>query len=165
MNIGRIAVMRAGWPNTVSGMTVNRFCSSGLQSIALAAQQIMAGMGEVIIAGGSESMSMISMTGHAYSPNPTLMEIHPRSTWAWARPPKTWPPSTPSPAPMPMPSRSPRTRKPPPPKMRGSLMRQIVPIDVVLDDVDKNGQANGAPFSSSAMSASGATARLARWRT
>jgi acetyl-CoA acyltransferase len=77
LNIGRIAAIRAGLPNTVSAQTVNRFCSSGLQTIALAAQQIMSGMGEVIIAGGAESMSMVSMAGNVYSPNPTLAEMNP----------------------------------------------------------------------------------------
>jgi acetyl-CoA acyltransferase len=77
LNVGRIAALRAGLPNSVSAQTVNRFCSSGLQSIALAAQQIMSGMGEVIIAGGAESMSMVSMAGNVYAPNPTLSEMHP----------------------------------------------------------------------------------------
>ncbi len=77
MNIGRIAALRAGLPHTVSAQTINRFCSSGLQSIALAAQQIMSGMGEIVVAGGVESMSMISMTGSVYAPNPTLAELHP----------------------------------------------------------------------------------------
>ncbi len=77
MNIGRIAALRAGLPNTVSAQTVNRVCSSGLQTVALAAQQIMSGMGEVIVAGGVESMSMVGMTGNVYAPNPTLAELHP----------------------------------------------------------------------------------------
>ena len=77
MNIGRIAALRAGLPHTVSAQTINRFCSSGLQSIALAAQQIMSGMGEVVVAGGVESMSMISMAGNVFAPNPTLAELHP----------------------------------------------------------------------------------------
>ncbi len=77
MNVARIAALRAGLPNTVAGQTVNRFCSSGLQTIALAAQQILSGMGEVLIAGGTESMSMVSMIDHAYSPNPDLMAMNP----------------------------------------------------------------------------------------
>lgn len=77
MNVARIAVIRAGLPNTVPAQTVNRFCSSGLQTIALAAQQIMAGMGDVIVAGGTESMSMVPMSGNVYAPNPDLAEIHP----------------------------------------------------------------------------------------
>jgi acetyl-CoA acyltransferase len=77
LNVGRIAALCAGLPNSVSAQTVNRFCSSGLQSIALAAQQIMSGMGEVLIAGGAESMSMVSMAGNVYAPNPTLSEMHP----------------------------------------------------------------------------------------
>jgi acetyl-CoA acyltransferase len=77
MNVARIAAIRAGLPNTVPAQTVNRFCSSGLQTIALAAQQIMAGMGDVIVAGGTESMSMVPMSGNVYAPNPDLAEIHP----------------------------------------------------------------------------------------
>lgn len=74
MNVGRIIALRAGLPTTVPGMTVNRFCSSGLQSIALAGQQIMSGMADVVIAGGVETMSMVPMTGYNLSPNPTLVE-------------------------------------------------------------------------------------------
>lgn len=77
LNVGRIASIRAGLPHTVPAQTVNRFCSSGLQTIALAAQQIMAGMGDIIVAGGTESMSMVPMSGHVYSPNPDLADIHP----------------------------------------------------------------------------------------
>ncbi|WP_029215608.1 acetyl-CoA C-acetyltransferase [Kallotenue papyrolyticum] len=77
MNVARIATIRAGLPHTVPAQTVNRFCSSGLQTIALAAQQIMAGMADVVVAGGTESMSMVPMSGHVYAPNPELAEIHP----------------------------------------------------------------------------------------
>ncbi len=77
MNVARIATLRAGLPHTVAAQTVNRFCSSGLQTIALAAQQIMSGMGDVIVAGGTESMSMVSMAGNAFAPNPALVEVHP----------------------------------------------------------------------------------------
>ncbi|MBX7214289.1 MAG: acetyl-CoA C-acyltransferase [Thermoflexales bacterium] len=77
LNFGRLAVLLAGFPNTVPGQTVNRFCSSGVQTIALAAQQIMAGMGDAIVAGGSESMTAVSMQGHAYSPNYAAMQVHP----------------------------------------------------------------------------------------
>ncbi len=77
MNIARIASLRAGLPVEVPGQTVNRFCSSGLQTIALAAQQIMAGMGEVIIAGGVESMSRIPMSSNKFMANPTLAKEHP----------------------------------------------------------------------------------------
>lgn len=72
LNVARIAAMRAGLPVTVAGQTVNRFCSSGLQTIALAGQGIMAGMNEVVIAGGVESMSMIPNVGHKFAPNPKL---------------------------------------------------------------------------------------------
>lgn len=77
MNVARIALLRAGLPETVCGQTVNRFCSSGLQTIATAAQQIMAGMGEVIIAGGVESLSMVPMIGNKFVANPVLAEEYP----------------------------------------------------------------------------------------
>lgn len=77
MNVARIALLRAGLPETVCGQTVNRFCSSGLQTIATAAQQIMAGMGDVLIAGGAESMSMVPMVGNKFTANPVLAEDYP----------------------------------------------------------------------------------------
>jgi len=77
MNVARIASIRAGLPIEISAMTINRFCSSGLQSIAIAAQRIMAGQGEVILAGGVESMSLIPMGGNKISPNPWLMDHYP----------------------------------------------------------------------------------------
>jgi acetyl-CoA acyltransferase len=77
MNVARIASLRAGLPEQVSAMTINRFCSSGLQSIALAAERIQVGGAEVIIAGGTESMTMIPMGGHKVAPNPWLVENHP----------------------------------------------------------------------------------------
>ena len=63
MNVARIASLRAGLPVEVSAITINRFCSSGLQAIAMAAERIMAGGADVIVAGGTESMSMIPMGG------------------------------------------------------------------------------------------------------
>src|SRR5205085_9368927 len=63
MNVARIAALRAGLPVDTSAMTINRFCSSGLQSIAMAAERIMSGGADVIVAGGVESMTMISMGG------------------------------------------------------------------------------------------------------
>ena len=77
MNVARIATLRAGLPESVCGQTTNRFCSSGLQTIASAAQQIMAGMGESIIAGGVESMSMVPMIGNKFVANPALAEEYP----------------------------------------------------------------------------------------
>jgi acetyl-CoA acyltransferase len=77
MNVARIASLRAGLPVTSSAMTVNRFCSSGLQTIALAAERILSGQGDVAIAGGAESMSMIPMGGHKIAPNPYLMDHYP----------------------------------------------------------------------------------------
>lgn len=76
-NVARVAALRAGLPVDSAAMTVNRFCASGLQAIALAAQQIMAGFGETIIAGGAESMSLIPMGGHHFSPNPYLIDHYP----------------------------------------------------------------------------------------
>jgi acetyl-CoA acyltransferase len=77
MNVARIASLRAGLPVEVSAMTINRFCSSGLQAIAMAAERIMAGGAEVIVAGGVESMTMIPMGGHKVSPNPWLVDHYP----------------------------------------------------------------------------------------
>ena len=77
MNVGRIAGLRAGLPVEVPAQTVNRFCSSGLQTIALAAQQIMSGMGEAVIAGGVETMSLVPMSSNKFMANPTLAKEHP----------------------------------------------------------------------------------------
>src|SRR3954452_4768353 len=77
MNVARIASLRAGLPVEVSALTINRFCSSGLQAIAMAAERIMSGGAEVIVAGGTESMSMIPMGGHKISPNPWLVSNYP----------------------------------------------------------------------------------------
>ncbi len=77
MNVARIASLRAGLPLEVSAMTINRFCSSGLQAIAIAAERIMGGGADIIVAGGTESMSMVPMGGHKVAPNPWLMEHDP----------------------------------------------------------------------------------------
>ncbi|MCG8459527.1 MAG: acetyl-CoA C-acyltransferase [Holophagales bacterium] len=79
LNMGRIIALRAGLPDSVSAQTVNRFCSSGLQTIALGAQQIMAGMGEVVVAGGTESMSAVPMSGFHFRPNPWMVENRPEA--------------------------------------------------------------------------------------
>jgi acetyl-CoA acyltransferase len=76
-NVARVAALRAGLPVTCSAMTINRFCSSGLQAIAVAAERILAGFADVILAGGTETMSMIPMGGYHFSPNPYLMEHYP----------------------------------------------------------------------------------------
>ena len=76
-NVARVASLRAGLPVTTSAMTINRFCSSGLQAIALASERILAGSAEVVVAGGTETMSMIPMGGYHFSPNPYLMEHYP----------------------------------------------------------------------------------------
>jgi acetyl-CoA acyltransferase len=78
-NVARTASLRAGVPIEASAMTINRFCSSGLQSIAMAAERIMAGGAEVIVAGGTESMSMVPMGGNKISANPWLVEHYPDS--------------------------------------------------------------------------------------
>ncbi len=76
-NVARIAALRAGLPDSVPAVTVNRFCSSGSQTIAMAAERIMAGMAEQIIAGGTESMSLVSGNGR-FRPNPELIENRPQ---------------------------------------------------------------------------------------
>ena len=78
-NVARTASLRAGVPIEASAITINRFCSSGLQAIAMAAERIMAGGAEVIVAGGTESMSMVPMGGNKISPNPWLVEHYPDS--------------------------------------------------------------------------------------
>ena len=72
MNVGRVAAMKAGLPAEVPGQTINRFCSSGLQSIALASERVMLGLADCIVAGGVESMSSVPMGGIKYSANPGL---------------------------------------------------------------------------------------------
>src|SRR5207253_5608330 len=79
MNVARIASLRAGLPIEAAAMTVNRFCASGLQSIALAAERIRGGGADVIVAGGTESMSLVPMGGNKISINPWLMEQYPDS--------------------------------------------------------------------------------------
>lgn len=77
MNMARQSALLGGLPDSVPGMTINRFCSSGLQTIAMAADRIMAGGAEIIIAGGSESMSQVPMGGISFQPNPDLAENRP----------------------------------------------------------------------------------------
>jgi acetyl-CoA acyltransferase len=77
MNVARIAALRAGLPVESSAMTINRFCSSGLQAIALAADRVRGGGADVIVAGGTESMSMVPMGGNKISPNPWLVDHYP----------------------------------------------------------------------------------------
>ena len=77
MNVARICALKAGLPDSVPAMTINRFCSSGLQSIALAAERIMAGFADIIVAGGTESMTMVPMGGNKPSFNPEIMEVRP----------------------------------------------------------------------------------------
>jgi acetyl-CoA acyltransferase len=77
LNVARIASLRAGVPVTASAVTVNRFCSSGLQAIAFGAERIMAGSATVVVAGGTESMSLVPMGGNKVSPNPALVDDYP----------------------------------------------------------------------------------------
>jgi len=77
LNVARIASLRADLPVSASAVTVNRFCSSGLQAIASAAEHIMCGFASAIVAGGTESMSMVPMAGNTFSPNPTLADVYP----------------------------------------------------------------------------------------
>jgi acetyl-CoA acyltransferase len=79
MNVARIASLRAGLPVECSAMTINRFCSSGLQAISLAADSIASGRAEIAVAGGTESMTMIPMGGHKVSANPWLISNYPDS--------------------------------------------------------------------------------------
>jgi acetyl-CoA acyltransferase len=79
MNVARIASLLAGVPVSAAAMTVNRFCSSGLQAIALAADAVAVGRAEVAVAGGTESMSLVPMGGHKFAPNPSLLERYPDS--------------------------------------------------------------------------------------
>jgi acetyl-CoA acyltransferase len=78
MNMARVAALRAKFPDTVPGVTINRFCSSGLQAIAMAAEKIRSGGADLIIAGGSESMSLLPMSGHKFAPNPWMVDNHPQ---------------------------------------------------------------------------------------
>ena len=77
MNVGRIVAIKAGMPETVPGATINRFCSSGLQTIVMASQSIMAGYAECVVAGGTESMSLVPMSGFYFQPDPDLVDEHP----------------------------------------------------------------------------------------
>jgi len=77
LNVARVAALRAGLPDSVPGVTVNRFCASGLQAIAMAAERILAGWADVVVAGGVESMSLIPMTGWKFAPHPDLVERWP----------------------------------------------------------------------------------------
>ena len=78
MNMARIAALRAGLPDSVPGVTINRFCSSGLQAIAMAAERIRSGGAEIMLAGGSESMSLLPMSGNKFAPNPWLVDHIPQ---------------------------------------------------------------------------------------
>ncbi|MBI2827873.1 MAG: acetyl-CoA C-acyltransferase [Acidobacteria bacterium] len=77
LNVARIASLRAGVPVAASAVTINRFCSSGLQSIAFAAERVMCGFAQSVVAGGTESMSMVPMGGNKIAPNPALVDSYP----------------------------------------------------------------------------------------
>src|SRR5271166_1374389 len=78
MNMARIAALRAGLPDSVPGVTINRFCSSGLQAIAMAAEKIRSGGAEIVLAGGSESMSLLPMGSQRIAPNPWMVDHMPQ---------------------------------------------------------------------------------------
>src|ERR1700739_2632761 len=78
MNMARVAALRAGLPDAVPGVTINRFCSSGRQPIATAADRIRSGSAQIMIAGGAESMSMIPMSGYKFAPNPWMVDHMPQ---------------------------------------------------------------------------------------
>ena len=90
LNIARNAALRAGFPVDASAATVNRFCSSGLQTVAQAAQAVMSGMQDVVVAGGVEMMSQVPMSASS----PACTPSSPRPTSAWASPPSGWPSAT-----------------------------------------------------------------------
>src|SRR5213075_1162440 len=77
LNVARIASLRAGIPVSASAVTINRFCSSGLQAIAFAAERVMCGFASTIVAGGTESMSLVPMGGNKVAPNPALVDRYP----------------------------------------------------------------------------------------
>jgi acetyl-CoA acyltransferase len=77
MNMARLSCLRAGLPDTVPGVTINRFCASGLEAIAMGAQRILSGMADIVIAGGTESMSQVPMMGFKMTPNPCLVNEMP----------------------------------------------------------------------------------------
>src|SRR5574341_1132922 len=77
MNVARVCALKAGLPVSVPAMTINRFCSSGLQAIALAAEKIRGGSADIVLAGGTESMSMVPMSGGKFAPNPPLVDEWP----------------------------------------------------------------------------------------
>jgi acetyl-CoA acyltransferase len=91
LNIGRLATQIAGFPVTVSGATVNRFCSSGLEAIALASLRVMAGWSEVTMGGGVESMTYVPMGGNLPRPHPEHSRPMQTSMPPWASRRKTWP--------------------------------------------------------------------------
>src|SRR5437879_12585649 len=78
MNMARQAALRGGLPDIAPGVTINRFCSSGLQAIAMAAERIRSGGAEIMLAGGSESMSLLPMSGNKFAPNPWLVDHIPQ---------------------------------------------------------------------------------------
>src|SRR4030095_3441594 len=77
LNVARIASLRAGIPVDASAVTINRFCASGLQAVAFAAERILAGATQVMLAGGTDSMSMVRMGGNKVAPNPTIVDSYP----------------------------------------------------------------------------------------
>ena len=97
LNIGRIGAQIAGFPDQVSGATVNRFCSSGLEAIALASMRVMAGWSDVTIGGGVESMTFVPMGGNMPRPHPEYTQKRADLYTSMGSQPKTWPTATRSP--------------------------------------------------------------------
>ncbi len=87
MNVGRLIAQKAGLPDRVPGATINRFCSSGLQTIVQASQAIATGTAEVVVAGGAESMSQVPMSGFFFQPDPEMTDAS-TPTCRWASRPK-----------------------------------------------------------------------------
>ena len=94
MNVARIAALQAGLPVSVPAQTVNRFCASGLQTIATAADADPGGRADCLVAGGTECMSLVPMGGHKFSANPGLAAAGPESYASMGSPRRSWPSAT-----------------------------------------------------------------------
>ena len=147
MNVARIASLRAGLPVEFSAMTINRFCSSGLQAIAMAAERIMAGGADVVVAGGVESMTMIPMGGHKFSANPWLVANYPDAYLSMGLTAERLAPSvSTSRVRWRTSSRSRATRKPSRRSQAGKFDDELVPVPVSF--TTPNGTNQSAPTSS-----------------
>ena len=141
LNVARIASLRAGLPVSASAVTVNRFCASGLEAIAAAADRVIAsGAAEVVLAGGTESMSLVPMGGHKVAPNPHLVATTPMCISPRGSSPRTTRARAGFHARRRTPSRcaatSARSRR----SMQGRFADEIVPVDVEVIDPSANGR-------------------------